>query len=78
MPERATSSLWARPALTLIPGGRYEDIDLVMIRENTEGLYVGFEHYIPIDGDPRTVDWFRDQYSRGFPTDRRVRLRLRG
>ena len=55
MPERATSSLWARPALTLIPGGRYEDIDLVMIRENTEGLYVGFEHYIPIDGDPRTV-----------------------
>ncbi|MEE8148375.1 MAG: isocitrate/isopropylmalate family dehydrogenase, partial [Longimicrobiales bacterium] len=30
-----------RPARTLLPGGRYEDIDLVLIRENTEGLYVG-------------------------------------
>jgi isocitrate dehydrogenase (NAD+) len=44
-----------RPALTLIPGGRYENIDLVMIRENTEGLYIGFEHYISIDGDPHAV-----------------------
>jgi isocitrate dehydrogenase (NAD+) len=44
-----------RPAMTLVPGGRYEKIDLVTIRENTEGLYVGFEHYIPIDGDPHAV-----------------------
>jgi isocitrate dehydrogenase (NAD+) len=44
-----------RPARTLIPGGRYDDIDLVLIRENLEGLYVGFEHYIPIDGDPHAV-----------------------
>ncbi len=44
-----------RPALTLMPGGRYENIDLVTIRENTEGLYVGFEHYIPIDGDNHAV-----------------------
>jgi len=44
-----------RPALTLRPGGRYEDIDLVMIRENTEGLYVGVEHYIGIKGDPRAA-----------------------
>ena len=44
-----------RPARTLIPGGRYDNIDLVMIRENLEGLYVGFEHYIPIDGDPHAV-----------------------
>jgi len=44
-----------RPALSLIPGGRYEHIDLVTIRENTEGLYVGFEHYIPIDGDMHAV-----------------------
>ena len=44
-----------RPAITLIPGGRYEKIDLVTIRENTEGLYVGFEHYIPIQGDPHAV-----------------------
>jgi isocitrate dehydrogenase (NAD+) len=44
-----------RPAKTIIPGGRYDDIDLVLLRENNEGLYVGFEHYIPIDGDPHAV-----------------------
>jgi isocitrate dehydrogenase (NAD+) len=36
-----------RPARTLIPGGRYENIGLVLVRENTEGPYVGYEHYIP-------------------------------
>jgi isocitrate dehydrogenase (NAD+) len=44
-----------RPARTLVPGGRYEDIDVVLVRENLEGLYVGFEHYIPIDDDPHAV-----------------------
>jgi isocitrate dehydrogenase (NAD+) len=44
-----------RPARTLVPGGRYEDIDLVLVRENIEGLYVGFEHYIPIGDDPHAV-----------------------
>src|SRR5688572_15556720 len=44
-----------RPARTLIPGGRYENIDLVTVRENLEGLYVGFEHYIPIEGDSHAV-----------------------
>ncbi|WP_126444074.1 isocitrate/isopropylmalate dehydrogenase family protein [Sulfuricystis multivorans] len=44
-----------RPALTLIPGGRYENIDLVLVRENNEGLYMGYEHFIPIDGDPHAV-----------------------
>ena len=44
-----------RPARTLVPGGRYEDIDLVLVRENMEGLYVGFEHYIPIGDDPHAV-----------------------
>ncbi|HTY99726.1 MAG TPA: isocitrate/isopropylmalate family dehydrogenase [Rhodocyclaceae bacterium] len=44
-----------RPASTIMPGGRYEDIDLVLVRENNEGLYVGFEHYIPIGDDPRAV-----------------------
>src|SRR5215212_7227320 len=28
-----------RPVRTLVPGGRYEGIDLVLVRENTEGLY---------------------------------------
>ncbi len=27
------------PDATVVPGGRYDDIDLVLIRENTEGLY---------------------------------------
>jgi isocitrate dehydrogenase (NAD+) len=44
-----------RPARTLIPGGRYENIDLILVRENLEGLYVGFEHYIPIGDDPHAV-----------------------
>jgi isocitrate dehydrogenase (NAD+) len=44
-----------RPAKTLMAGGRYEDIDLVLIRENTEGLYVGIEHYIGIGDDPRAA-----------------------
>ena len=44
-----------RPARTIIPGGRFEDIDLILIRENIEGLYVAFEHYIPIGDDPHAV-----------------------
>ena len=44
-----------RPAHTLLPGGRFENIDLVLIRENLEGLYVAFEHYIPIGDDPHAV-----------------------
>src|SRR5258706_3668355 len=44
-----------RPALTMMPGGRYEDIDLVLIRENIEGLYVAFEHFIPVGDDPHAV-----------------------
>src|ERR1700721_3683103 len=44
-----------RPVRTLIPGQRYENIDLVLVRENLEGLYVGFEHYVPIDNDPHAV-----------------------
>jgi isocitrate dehydrogenase (NAD+) len=44
-----------RPASTLLPDYRYQDIDLVLIRENTEGLYSGVEHYIGIGGDPRAA-----------------------
>src|SRR5687768_9319855 len=29
-----------RPAETIVHGDRYDNIDLVLIRENTEGLYV--------------------------------------
>lgn len=44
-----------RPAHTVIPGGRYDNIDLVIVRENLEGLYIGHEHYVAIDGDPHAV-----------------------
>jgi isocitrate dehydrogenase (NAD+) len=44
-----------RRARTLVRGGRYEDIDVVLVRENLEGLYVGFEHCIPIGDDPHAV-----------------------
>ena len=44
-----------RPARTIVPGGRYDNIDLVVVRENLEGLYIGHELYIPIDDDPHAV-----------------------
>jgi isocitrate dehydrogenase (NAD+) len=44
-----------RPVRSLVPGGRYENIDLVLVRENTEGLYSGVEHYIGIGSDPRAA-----------------------
>jgi len=54
---RKTFDLYAnvRPVRTIVPGGRYENIDLVLIRENTEGLYVGVEHYIGVEGDPHAA-----------------------
>ncbi|UCC73488.1 MAG: NAD-dependent isocitrate dehydrogenase [Gemmatimonadota bacterium] len=44
-----------RPAKTLLSGGRYNDIDIVVIRENTEGLYVGVEHFIGMEKDPQAA-----------------------
>jgi isocitrate dehydrogenase (NAD+) len=44
-----------RPARTLVPGGRFDNINLVVVRENLEGLYIGHELYIPIDDDPHAV-----------------------
>ncbi len=44
-----------RPALTLLPSARYPGVDLVIVRENTEGLYAGIEHFIGMENDPRAV-----------------------
>ncbi|MGH7702755.1 MAG: isocitrate/isopropylmalate dehydrogenase family protein [Gemmatimonadales bacterium] len=44
-----------RPAKSIVPGGRFGDVDIVLVRENLEGLYVGVEHFIAIGGDPRAV-----------------------
>ena len=44
-----------RPALTIVPGGRFDKIDLVVVRENLEGLYIGHEYFVQIDDDPHAV-----------------------
>ena len=41
-----------RPAKTIVPGGRYDGIDIVLVRENLEGLYIGQERWVERDGDP--------------------------
>jgi isocitrate dehydrogenase (NAD+) len=54
---RKTFDLYAnvRPAHTMLENGRFKDIDIVLVRENTEGLYSGIEHYIKIGDDPRAA-----------------------
>lgn len=54
---RQTFDLFAnvRPAKDLVPGGHFKDVDIVLIRENTEGLYAGLEHYIRIGDDPQAA-----------------------
>lgn len=53
---RQEFSLYAnvRPAKTIVPG-RFDNVDIVLVRENTEGLYSGIEHYIRIGDDPRAA-----------------------
>ncbi len=41
-----------RPARTLIPGGRFDGVDIVLVRENLQGLYIGQERWVEVDGDP--------------------------
>lgn len=43
-----------RPAYTIVPG-RFDNVDIVLIRENTEGLYIGIEHYVRIGDDRRAA-----------------------
>jgi isocitrate dehydrogenase (NAD+) len=54
---RQTFDLYAnvRPARDIVPGGRYDGVDIVLIRENTEDLYAGLEHYIRIGDDPQAA-----------------------
>jgi len=53
---RKTFNLYAnvRPVYTIVPG-RFDKIDIVLVRENTEELYVGVEHYISIGDDPEAA-----------------------
>ena len=44
-----------RPARSVVPGGRFDNVDIVLVRENTEGLYSGVEHFIAIGPDARAA-----------------------
>lgn len=50
---RKTFDLYAnvRPAKSVLPGLRFDGVDIVLVRENTEGLYIGVENYIKVGGD---------------------------
>jgi isocitrate dehydrogenase (NAD+) len=54
---RKTFDLYAnvRPARTMLPNGRYTNVDIVLVRENTEGLYSGIEHYVRVGDDPKAA-----------------------
>lgn len=41
-----------RPAKTIVPG-RYDGIDIIVVRENLEGAYTGNEHWEAVDGDEK-------------------------
>jgi len=44
-----------RPAKTVLPNLRFKDVDIILVRENTEGLYIGIENYIKIGTDERAA-----------------------
>ncbi|GBQ13689.1 isocitrate/isopropylmalate dehydrogenase family protein [Swaminathania salitolerans] len=54
-----------RPTRTVVPGGRFDKIDLVVVRENIEGLYAAMEHYLPEGDDPKGL-----AYGAGFNSRR--------
>ena len=53
--RRSTSTRTCAPRTRSCRAAATTNIDLVLIRENTEGLYVGIEHYIKIGDDPRAA-----------------------
>ena len=44
----------SRPVRTILLG-RYDDIDLALVRENLEELYLAWKHYLTIGDDPQAV-----------------------
>ena len=44
-----------RPTKAIVPGGKFPDVDLVIIRENTEGLYVGLDFTFKVAGERRAM-----------------------
>ena len=44
-----------RPTKSVAGVGRFPNVDLVLVRENVEGLYVGVEHFVRVGDDPKAV-----------------------
>ena len=44
-----------RPAKSVLPGNRFQDVDVILVRENTEGLYVGIVNYVKVGDDPHAI-----------------------
>jgi len=44
-----------RPTRSVEGVGRFPNVDIVLVRENVEGLYVGVEHFVRVGDDPRAV-----------------------
>jgi isocitrate dehydrogenase (NAD+) len=44
-----------RPVKTILPFRSFDGLDIVLIRENTQGLYAGVEHFVQVGDDPRAV-----------------------
>lgn len=44
-----------RPAKSVLPGNRFQEVDVILVRENTEGLYVGIENYVKVGDDPHAI-----------------------
>ena len=44
-----------RPTKSIVPGGKFEHVDLVIVRENTEGLYGGLDFTFRVGGDRRAM-----------------------
>ena len=49
---------------------RYPGVDLIIVRENTEGEYVGLEHEVV----PGVVESLKIVTEKGFHTHRQIRL----
>ena len=81
--SRSTST--ARCALQVLPGvrSRYANVDLIVIRENTEDLYAGVEFEEGTEDADDLLDWLgarhpnirRDSESRSSRSPRRARAR---
>ena len=72
---RKTFDLYAnlRPIKNL-PGvkARYQDVDLIIVRENTEGLYSGIEHEVV----PGVMESLKIMHGKSIHENRKIRLRL--